>query len=102
MTAVRAMAADPAADRAARRHALALEAENAALKAENATLKAALTSARSLLPPQPPKGWLNVKRAAEMAGCSAPSIYKRARLGKIVCARVRGNLWIDPASLLHV
>jgi hypothetical protein len=48
--------------------------ENTALRRENAALQAELADARSLLPPKFPHGWVNIKLAAERAGCSEPAV----------------------------
>jgi hypothetical protein len=67
-----------------------------------AALEAELTDLRALLPPRPPRGWLNVKRAAEMARCSGSAIYKWARNGKLRSCKLRSRVWVDPASISTV
>jgi hypothetical protein len=64
-----------------------------------AALRAEVAYLRPFAPPKPPHGWLNVKRAAELARCSEQLIYKRRRRGKLVSTKVRGLIWIDPRSL---
>ncbi len=81
------------------RQVIALEMQVEALTAANAALAAELAEMRLLVPPRPPKGWICVKRAADMAGYSEPAIYKSARTGKILSVKLAGRIWIDPASL---
>jgi hypothetical protein len=62
------------------------------LEAENAAL-------RALLPPKPPKGWTCVKRAEALSGYSAPSIYRMRRQGVLAGTKLKGRIYIDPASI---
>ncbi len=81
------------------RRAIALEMQVEALTAANAVLAAELAEARALLPPRPPKGWVCVKRAADLAGCSDQAVYKWARAGAILSTKIAGRIYINPASL---
>lgn len=79
-----------------RRRVIALEIENEALRSRVVLLEAELAELR---PPRPPKGWLNTKRAAALAGRSEPTIYKRVRSGKVASIKIAGKIWIDPRSV---
>jgi hypothetical protein len=68
--------------------------------AEIAALKAEIAYLRRFAPPQPPPGWLNVKRAAQLAHCSDQLVYKWRRRGRLPDSiKVRGRIWINPYSL---
>jgi len=53
----------------------------------------------ALLPPKSPSGWINVKTAAVLAGTAASTTYARARRGRILSVKIKGRIWIDPASI---
>ncbi len=79
--------------------AIALEMQVERLTASNAALAAELAAVRALLPPRPPKGWIFVKRAADMAGYSDQAVYAWARAGKVLSVKLAGRIYIDPATL---
>ena len=88
-----------AQNRVGRRRLVACQMELEALRRENATMRAELADARALLPPKFPQGWLNIKNAAELAGCSEPAVYKYFRSGKVLGLKLKGRIRIDPASI---
>jgi hypothetical protein len=60
------------------------------LEAENARLRLMYE------PPQPPIGWINAKQKAAQMNCSLSAVYKWAKTGTLLSARVAGRIWFAP------
>jgi hypothetical protein len=50
-------------------------------------------------PAPPPPGWLRVKTVADKLGLSDQSVYKMAKLGRIVSDKIGPCLWIAPIEV---
>ncbi|MGD0640211.1 MAG: hypothetical protein ABSC22_05635 [Roseiarcus sp.] len=91
--------------RAADRHALAAriaELEDALAASRREIVKLSLENlglAAQIPKVFPPLHWINVKKAANLTGYSAPLIYRWVRTGEVTWVKVKSRIAIDPASI---